>query len=62
MLKECRFADALDTFERALAADPKNPDLWNGKGAALRSMGRYDEAARCFELSLELDPRDRNSS
>jgi len=31
-------------------------------GIALRSMGRYNEAVECFNKSLDLDPRDKNSS
>ena len=62
LLIDGRFADALALFERALAASPRDPDLLNGKGAALRSLGRYDEANECYEMSLRADPRDRRSS
>jgi len=57
-----KFEDALALFERALSRDDSDPDLWNHLGVALRSLGRYEESARCFERSLQLDPRDRNSS
>jgi len=33
--------------------DQKNPELWNYKGVALRSIRRYDEAIECFNKSLE---------
>jgi len=36
--------------------------LWNYKGAALRSLGRYAESMECFNNSLKLDPRDKFSS
>ena len=62
LLIDGRFADALALFERALAGSPRDPDLLNGKGAALRSLGRYDEANECYEMSLRADPRDRRSS
>ena len=39
-----------------------DPELWNFKAVSLRSMGRYDEAIECFNKSLEIDPRDKNSS
>jgi len=42
--------------------DQKDPDLWNLTGIALRSIGRYDEAVECFNKSLSLDPRDKDSS
>ena len=62
MINESRFELALEVFEQALLLDQNNADLWNGKGVALRSIGRYEEAAECFSKSLEIDPRDRESS
>lgn len=62
MLCEGDYAGALEAAESGLAADPGDADLWNLKGAALRSMGRVSEAERCFAESLRLDPRDRHSS
>ena len=61
-LQEGNFEFALSFFEQALLLEPENPDLWNQKGIALRSLGRYDEASECYNKSLELDPRDRASS
>jgi len=61
-LDEGRFDEALSSFEQAILLDQNNPDLWNLKGAALRSLGRYNEAIVCFNKSLEIDPRDKNSS
>ena len=56
------FDKALSFFEQALLLDRKNPDLWNYKGTALRSLGRYGESMDCFNNSLKLDPRDKFSS
>ena len=28
----------------------------------LRSLGRYDEALECYNKSLEIEPRDKESS
>ena len=61
-LKDGNFENALSFFEQALLLKPDNPDLWNQKGVALRSLGRYDEASECYNRSLQLDPRDRASS
>ena len=61
-LEKGNFDDALGLFEQAILIDQKNPDLWNLKGTALRSLGRYNEAIDCFNKSLEIDPRDKNSS
>ena len=61
-LEDGNFENALSFFEQALLLKPDNPDLWNQKGVALRSLGRYDEASECYNRSLQLDPRDRASS
>ena len=61
-LKDGKFNDALDFFEQALFLNQDDPDLWNHKGIALRSMGRYEEAMECFNKSLKIDPRDKNAS
>jgi len=61
-LEDGKFNDALDFFEQALLLNPDDPDLWNHKGIALRSMGRYEEAMECFNKSLKIDPRDKNAS
>ena len=62
LLDNGKFEEALSFFEQALLLDQKNPELWNFKGVALRSMGRYDEALECFNRSLEIDPRDKTAS
>jgi len=61
-LEDGKFNDALDFFEQALHLNLDDPDLWNHKGIALRSMGRYEEAMECFNKSLKIDPRDKNAS
>ena len=61
-LEDGNFEDALSFFEQALLLKPDDPDLWNNKGIALRSLGRYDEASDCYNKSREFAPRDRASS
>ena len=56
------YVDAISFFDQALALKPDSPDIWNLKGIALRSLGRYDEASECYNKSLKLDPRDKASS
>ena len=55
------FQEALSFFEQALLTNPQNADLWNLKGTALRSMGRYEEAIESFNKSLEIEPRNKHS-
>tara|TARA_B100001750_G_scaffold223074_1_gene212997 strand:+ start:275 stop:502 length:228 start_codon:yes stop_codon:yes gene_type:complete len=61
-LEDGQYENALNSFEMALSLNQNNPDLWNLKGITLRSLGRYNEAIDCFNKSLEIDPRDKNSS
>jgi len=61
-LEDGQYDDALNLFQKALLLNRNDPDLWNLKGIALRSLGRYNEAIECFNKSLEIDPRDKNSS
>ena len=61
-LDDGQYEDALNSFQKAISLKQNDPDLWNLKGIALRSLGRYNEAVECFNKSLEIDPRDKNAS
>ena len=61
-LEDGQYNDALNSFGQAILLNQQDPDLWNLKGVALRSLGRYDEAVLCFNKSLSIDPRDKNAS
>lgn len=62
LMDEGQFDDALGFFEQALLLNQNDPDLWNNKGVALRSLGRYEESMECFNKSLEIEPRDKFAS
>jgi len=61
-LEDGQYDYALNLFQKAILLNQNDPDLWNLKGIALRSLGRYNEAVECFNKSLEIDPRDKNAS
>mgnify|MGYP000200426152 CR=1 FL=1 len=62
LMDDGRFDDALAFFEQALLLNQNDPDLWNHKGIALRSLGRYVESMECFNKSVQIEPRDRHAS
>jgi len=62
LMDDGKFYDALAFFEQALLLNQNDPDLWNNKGVALRSLGRYEESIECFNKSLEIEPRDKFAS
>ena len=62
LMDDDKFDDALGFFEQALLLNQNDPDLWNNKGIALRSLGRYEESMECFNKSLEIEPRDKFAS
>ena len=62
LMNDGKYDDALGFFEQALLLNQNDPDLWNNKGIALRSLGRYEESMECFNKSLEIEPRDKYAS
>ncbi|MDD9808669.1 MAG: tetratricopeptide repeat protein, partial [Thaumarchaeota archaeon] len=53
-----RNEEAIESFARAIRADPDNVDNHIGMGAALGSLGRGEEAAESFARAARLDPKD----
>jgi len=62
LVSDGKYEEALEYIENALSMEKNNPQIWNLKGIALRSMGRYDEAIGCFNRALEIEPKDLNAS
>ena len=46
----------------AVAKNPQNKDLWNGRAIMFNSMKNYDEAIKSFEKVVELDPKDAQAA
>ena len=56
---ERRGAAADTAFRRALAIDPRNPDVLIYHGALLNAQGRTDDAVANARRALEIDPLNR---
>ncbi|MFO1323707.1 MAG: tetratricopeptide repeat protein [Burkholderiales bacterium] len=50
------FYSAIDAWERAAAADPRDVELWNWLGNAYLDVAALAHAARCFKAALALQP------
>ncbi|MDI6719563.1 MAG: tetratricopeptide repeat protein [Methanomicrobiales archaeon] len=53
-----RYQEAIEHFDRAIAADPGYVDAWRNKALALNYLGRYQDAIACYEEVTRLDPQD----
>lgn len=51
-----RFAEAVAAYQRAVAAQPKNAELWTRLGAARASAGDLPAAESDLRRALEIDP------
>lgn len=45
-------------YDKALKIDPNFFEALNNKGNALRQIGKYNDAIKCFEKAISLDDRD----
>lgn len=54
-VRQRKFEEALEIFDRALAANPEIPEAWNNRGVALYGLGRLDEALQSYDRCLALD-------
>jgi type IV pilus biogenesis/stability protein PilW len=51
------WAMAIEEYRRGIAADPRNPGLFNNLGIALKQSGRLEEAASAFQDALKVDAK-----
>ena len=52
-VRQRKFEQALETFDRIIAANPNIPEAWNNRGVALYSLGRLDEALEVYDIVLQ---------
>jgi tetratricopeptide (TPR) repeat protein len=55
MIAHQRYQAAIEAYKKA----PRNsPDVWNKMGISYQMMFNLQDAARCYQMSLKLDPKD----
>lgn len=52
---------AVDAYDKALALDPKDPNVLTDQGVMFRQLGWYDKAIENFNKANELDPTHQQS-
>ncbi|MBI2007217.1 MAG: tetratricopeptide repeat protein, partial [Candidatus Blackburnbacteria bacterium] len=52
---------AIATYQQAIALDPVNPELRIALGGVFYGLGRYEDAARVFELAVAAKPNHANA-
>lgn len=53
---ERQYENAVEQFEKAVAADPGMYQAWGSLGYALRKLGDYDRSLEAYDTALELQP------
>jgi Flp pilus assembly protein TadD len=52
--KQVKHDEAIKAYDEAIRLNPKLAAAWNGKGCALRSLGRFADADAAFAKAKEL--------
>src|SRR6059036_3482644 len=55
LIKEQRYADAIEQLTNATRLLPKNAQAWNHLGVAYHGAGQLDQAQRAYKQALQLD-------
>jgi cytochrome c-type biogenesis protein CcmH/NrfG len=56
-----RYQEAIDAYSKALAIDPKNPDVRTDMGIMYRKLGQFDKALEAFRQAAKDQPMHANS-
>jgi tetratricopeptide (TPR) repeat protein len=52
LFKLKRYDEAIRYFDKIIEMDSNYAKVWNNKGAALGSLGRFDDAEACFDKAI----------
>jgi tetratricopeptide (TPR) repeat protein len=57
-VRQKKYDEALEIFERLLASNQDIPEVWNNRGVALFGLGRIDQSLESYERCLAIDPEN----
>ena len=57
LIAEGRYAEAVESLQKATRLLPRTPQAWNHLGLAYQGSGQLEEAARAYRTALSLDHR-----
>jgi len=55
-------AQALENYDKAIAAEPNDSTLWVNKGTVLNDLGKTAEAQECFKKAMEINPAQKGEA
>jgi tetratricopeptide (TPR) repeat protein len=60
-VKDQKWTQAIASFKKAIAENPKNADAHNMLGYSHRALGKFDEAFAAYDKALALDPKHKGA-
>src|SRR5512136_1461580 len=57
-----RYNESIESYDKAIEANPRFAAAWYGKGLALYYMGEYSRAIEAFNETLGIDPQNVDAS
>jgi Flp pilus assembly protein TadD len=58
LVKEGRYSDSLEYYNRAIRMGSKPSTAWSSKGVAFKRMKEYEEALRCEDVAIQMNPKN----
>lgn len=58
LVKEGRYSDAIEYYNRAIKMGSRPSTAWSSKGVAFKRMKEYDEALRCEDIAIQLSSKN----
>ena len=57
---EKHYAEAVASYDKAIAINPNDANTWYNRGIALNNLGRYSDAVDSYDRAIAIDPNQNN--